>query len=258
MDKRRQLNISIPKFDLRNMQRRSIDDLPPPSLKVKIISFIVFLIASIGLASLTIYAYLNTQPVKDISDLPIVLRDPSPIRTQSTQPGGLVVSHQNKAIYYQLKKNGAIIQHQVADTDQKKIEQVIKRYFSNNEVEKINDEVKVDVEALPVEGSTKVAEDSTKVESASGTIFDLIPQGSDKIKIRIAVLKSHTEADYEWGRLSKKFKFLQSYKHRITEKVAKNGNHMFYLWVVDLKEDAARKVCDQLKQHNNGCFVVHG
>jgi|GEM_PF-2265825 len=251
MDKIRQLNITMPKLDLRNMQRRSMEEMPQPSSKMRLAGIAAFLIASIGLSTLTIYAYIDTKPIKDISDLPLIQRDPSPLRTQPVQPGGLIISNQNKAIYHQLKKGHALIQPQISDTDQKKINQIIDRYFGATAPQAAAEQPPIAEEVI-----------TTAQPQASGNIFDLIPQTTPeshtgKVKVRIAVLKNHPDADQEWTRLSKKIKSLQSNKHKITEKIAKNGNKMFYLWVIDIEETPAKELCDDLKKHNNACFIIY-
>ena len=69
----------MPKLDLRNMKRRSISDIQPPSPKTKIIRILLFLSAIIVISVLTLYAYLETRPVSNIMDLPLVERSTSPL-----------------------------------------------------------------------------------------------------------------------------------------------------------------------------------
>ena len=99
-------------------------------------------------------------------------------------------------------------------------------------------------------------------ENKSTDIFALLDQEkpvvkNGKVKLRIAVLKTHSEADQEWTRLVKKIKFLQGQKHKITEKIAKNGNKMFYLWVVNLEGDEGKDLCERLRQNHQECFVIY-
>lgn len=251
MDKIRQLNINMPKLDLRNMKRRSVNDMQPPSPKVKIIRVLLFISAIFLLSALTFYAYLETKPVSNVMDLPLVERSTLPLRTQPSESGGLIVSNQNKAIYKQLKKSEQP-QSYINDSSQKQVSAIVERYFS-----KTKDEQNVQ----PVQ-PVKLVEEKPVEASKSNDIFALIDQEkasakNGKVKLRIAVLKTHSEADKEWTRLVKKIKFLQGQKHKITEKIAKNGNKMFYLWIVNLEEVEGKDLCEKLKQSNQECFVIY-
>ena len=199
MDKIRQLNINMPKLDLRNMKRRSVNDMQPPSPKVKIIRVLLFISAILLLSALTFYAYLETKPVSNVMDLPLVERSTLPLRTQPSESGGLIVSNQNKAIYKQLKKSEQP-QSYINDSSQKQVSAIVERYFS-----KTKDEQNV--------GPVKLVEEKSVEANKSNDIFALIDQEkasakNGKVKLRIAVLKTHSEADKEWTRLVKKIKFL--------------------------------------------------
>ena len=121
------------------------------------------------------------------------------------------------------------MQSYVTDSSQKQVKAIVEKYFSktnNEEQEQIDNKL------------SEVSESAQ--ENKSTDIFALLDQEkpvvkNGKVKLRIAVLKTHSEADQEWTRLVKKIKFLQGQKHKITEKIAKNGNKMFYLWVVNLE-----------------------
>lgn len=247
MDKIRQLNINMPKLDLRNMKRRSVNDMQPPSPKVKIIRMLLFISAIFVLSALTFYAYLETKPVSNVMDLPLVERSILPLRTQPSESGGLIVSNQNKAIYKQLKKSEQP-QSYINDSSQKQVSAIVEKYFSKTNEKNVE----------PV----KLVEEKAVEASKSNDIFALIDQEkasvkNGKVKLRIAVLKTHSEADKEWSRLVKKMKFLQGQKHKITEKIAKNGNKMFYLWIVNLEEGEGKDLCEKLKQSNQECFVIY-
>lgn len=261
MDKLRELNITLPKRSLNNFSYRNQSIVPPPS-KFKILIILAMIGAISSLTMLTIYAYKQMRVVEDISLLPIITNDNSPLRTQPEQPGGLIISNQNKAVYHQLKKPLPYDQQKIAQSQQPKVQQVINRYFPIQQ----SKEQEEPTSANPIYNEKEPLAESSmpSIPPVKSTIFDLMNKEKETVKpqtglvkVGIAVLKTHASADQEWGRLSKRFKELKNKKHRITEKVAKNGNKMFYLWIVGLKEEAANSLCEHLKVGKQGCFIIH-
>ena len=265
MDKLRQLNIHSPKIDLRNF-RQPVES-EANSSRANLIGAISLLISCSLLAGLTLYAFKCTRPFNNISDLPLVLRDSSPLRTQPTQPGGMTVSNQNKAIYTQLKKEDTPQELTIDYVSQKKVRQVLDKYFINK-TPSDSDQAKQNI----VKDTSVVAMDSNNPTHNHDTfsalqknITDDVPaakpvvrnrENSQFFKVKVAAIKSQQDALDEWDRLQKKFKFLKGKKHHISEKTLPNGKKIFYLSILDIYSDEGELVCTELKKHTQGCYIT--
>ena len=229
-----------------------------------------FLVLAVAIASVVGYLYFN-QTAADKADkkpLSIVRADNLPIRTKPTEPGGMPIPDQDKAIYDTLATHKPAMAPKVQKLSPMPEEPVNLNHFfpSAEHPAKAPEEPKEIMEANKIEPKPEAvvvaavpaakAESAPKAAMPESKAKDKISKG--KLVVQLASFKQEKDAYATWTKISKKYpKLLGQYSPFVVQKDIAGRGLFFRLQAGPFaSEAAARLLCKKLIEAGQGCFVT--
>ena len=255
-----------------------------PSKNYNIMTLVALFLVGIGLIASSWYIY-HSYNNKNDSETLVISADHETIKAQPEDPGGMIVSNMDKAVYEAIDSHPKTEKVEVLlPPTEEPIDK--KTIIAVNDISSVDININVKEESktatglpvmpepvkVPVKKITenipavvqpeKVVEEEyikpiAKKESTKKKV-EYSKKSDTFYKVQIASFKSRNDAEKEWNSMSKRFpKLLKPYQHYIVDKDIEGKGIFHRLQVGPFNSESdAYNACKRFKESSVNCFII--